>query len=195
LPCGRGDKPPEEDQMDKKIVTIGTFGAALTAMGIAPELQADIIDLSFTPATNPYVPFYGTQIPIDINEIGGAVDFSQWNDTFGKTMTAGVGSLSSITVVGASITIDPGTFLPGNANIGFGVSSSGTVYIGFRLAGNVGWFSLNLGGQGGDIHYLDGQYGSMGEAVHVGSGAPAPGGLALLALRAAGVRRNRKRTA
>lgn len=31
----------------KKIATVGTFAAALTAMGIAPELQGAIINLAF----------------------------------------------------------------------------------------------------------------------------------------------------
>lgn len=31
----------------KKIATVGTFGAALKAMGIAPELQGAIINLAF----------------------------------------------------------------------------------------------------------------------------------------------------
>ena len=86
-----------------------------------------------------------------------------------------------------STSINPATFT-GTGSIEFGASSSGTVIVGFRLGANVGWFALDLGGVGGAIHYLEGRYGSMGEIVHV----PAPGALAL---GAAGVRRNRARTA
>ena len=64
------------------------------------------------------------------------------------------------------------------------------MYIGFNIGGNVGWFSLDLGGPGNTITYLEGAYGSMGESVHVGT-IPAPAGLALLALGAAGIRRKR----
>ena len=178
----------------KKIATIGTFGAALTAMGIAPELQADIINLTFTPSTNPYNPGPTTGIiPVNINEIAGSVEFSQWNDLIGRTLLAA--GLSSVGVVASTATISPGTFAGGSAIGGgtFTQGMTGTAFVGFRAGANVGWFSISFGGFGGDLAYLDGQYGSMGEAVHVG--VPAPGALALLALGAVGVRRNRKRAA
>ena len=66
--------------------------------------------------------------------------------------------------------------------------------VGFRAAGKVGWFSLNLGGFLGNITYLDGQFGNDGESVHVG-GIPEPdtmAALAMLALGATGLRRIRR---
>ncbi len=173
--------------------TIGTtaslFGAALTSMLVAPELQADVVSLSFSPSSAPYAGGSNSLQPILINEVG--TNFSQWNDSVGRTMVAA--GLSSIDVVQLSQTLSPNTF-GGVGTLAFTGGSSGTVYIGFRSGGNVGWFSFSVAGFGTDIHYLEGGYGNAGENVHVGT-VPAPGALALLALGAVGVRRNRKRVA
>lgn len=177
--------------MDKKLATtVTTFGAAMAAFAIAPELQADIVDLTFSPATGAY----GGLNYIDINEIAGSTEIVQWNDGVGKTLYA-AGSIVGIAPVSVSQTLNASTFV-GTGGIAFGPSSSGTVHIGFiTAAGNVGWYSLDLGGALGDINYLSGQYGDEGESVHVGGDVPAPAGLAALALGAVGVRRNRKRHA
>ncbi len=176
--------------MEKKLATTASlFGAALASMLVAPELQADVVSLSFTPATNPYNPG-GLPVSIFINEVGA--NFSQWNDSVGRTLIAA--GLSSVTQVKLSQTLSPNTFSGNTVQIGFTVGSSGTNYVGFRLGGNVGWFSFSVAGLGTDIHYLEGGYGNAGENVHVGT-VPAPGALALLALGAVGVRRNRKRAA
>ncbi len=169
--------------MEKKIATCASvFGAALASMLVAPELQADVVSLTFSPSSIPY----GTFGFVLINEVGAG--FLQFNDGDGRTMVANV--LSSINVVQTSQTLSPGTFT-GNSFILFTSYSSATNYVGFRFKGNVGWFSFSVAGPGTAIHYLDGRYGTMGESVHV----PAPGALALLALGAVGIRRKRKRAA
>jgi hypothetical protein len=123
-----------------------------------------------------------------------SASFFQWNDFIGQTIYASPG-LSSIRILPHSVEISPNTFVGTFASFlpPFG---SGTAYVGFRLGGNVGWFSMNLGGGVNGITYLDGQYGTEGESVHVGKKIPEPTGiaaLAMLALGAVGVRRNRKK--
>ncbi len=178
------------------------FGAAMASMYAAPELQADIIDLTFTPNINSYNPGPGYFIvPILIDQVGA--NFSQFNDFFGKTLVQG--SLTGVQLVNASSTLNAGTFMGAPfiaAGNGFSAAATGTAFVGFSFNGNVGWFSLNLGGPGGAITYLGGEYGSMGESVHVGGTSPAVpetgstlalAGLSLLALGAVGVRLNRAR--
>ena len=170
-----------------------TFGAALTTLYAAPELQADIVDLTFTPGA------IGTSTggpqTVTINSVGGDLVgvFSQWNDSIGKTLNTG--GLTSVGTVAFSQSLDAGTFV-GAGVIPFGVSSTGTAYVGFRAGGNVGWFSLNLGGLLGNITFLEGEFGADGETVTVGGTIPEPTSgtaLAALALGAIGVRRNRKK--
>ncbi len=168
----------------KLATTTSVFGAALASMLVAPELQADVVPLTFSPSTNLWSALGGTYV--HINEVGAS--FFQFNDLLSREMFA-VG-LSSITVVRISSTLSPKTFA-GVAGLPFSAASSGTQYVGFRFAGNVGWFSFSVAGPMTDIHYLDGRYGNDGESVHV----PSPGALALLALGAVGVRRKRKRAA
>jgi hypothetical protein len=167
--------------MDKKLAT-ATFGAALATMGVAPELQADIISLSFNPGSIGT----GNLFSVSIVELGAF--FSQWNDSIGKTIYAG--SLSSIAPASFSQNIDPTTFY-GTFGLGLLPSATGVFYLGFRYLGNVGWFSFDAGGFLGNITYLEGAYGTMGEPVHVGT-IPSPSGLAVLALGAAGIRRKRR---
>ncbi len=164
--------------------TAATFGAALATFGVAPELQADIVSLTFNPGSVPWG--YGAYNLL--NEVGASI--YQWNDSFGKTMYA-LG-LSSIDLVQLSQVISPSTFAGTLSiyNTVFSASATGVYYVGFRYGGNVGWFSFDAGGFGGNITYLEGAYGNAGEAVHVGT-VPAPSGLAVLALGALGIRRKR----
>ena len=130
----------------KKIVTAGTFGAALVAMGIAPELDAAIVNLSFTPGSLPYNGGPGTTlVPVNINEIAGSIDFSQWNDYVGRTMLLGGGgymqSFGTVQYSQTLIASQP------NWNYGFpfGNQTSGTAFIGFHtVGGNVGWFPTGI---------------------------------------------------
>ena len=193
----------------KLATTTSVFGAALASLLVAPELQADVVSLTFDPSTNPFVSSRGGgggALFILINEVGAG--FSQWNDSQGRTMYLNDegdddSGLLSIGLVGLSSTLSASTFA-GMKSLFFSASSSGTQYVGFRVGGddeggddghgNVGWFSFSVAGFGSDINYLEGAYGNDGESVHVGT-VPSPGALALLALGAVGIRRKRKRAA
>ena len=153
-------------------------------MGVAPELWIEsghstglcTVTLVFQTITSLAVP-----VGIVAGTLGTVANFQQWNDVIGKTLYAFAGG--SIASAQLSKSLAPGqTF-----GIGLSFSQTGTVYMAFNAGGNVGWFSMNLGGPFGAITYLEGAYGSMGEGVHVGT-VPAPGALALGAV---GIRRKR----
>ena len=176
--------------------TAATFGAAMTAMHTAPELQAQIIDLTWeggnASTSNPFVDGYGDLIPIAIDQVNSLagtspIDFEQWNDTFGRTMYVGFErNILSATVVALGQTLDPTTFtgagdgqnlgvLGGMANSPNAFDGTGSAIVGFRSSGdNVGWFRLDFT-EGGPIIYSDGQYGSGGETLFAG-GEPVTGG-------------------
>ena len=181
--------------LKKKLATTAaaSFGAAMATLHCAPELQADIVDLTFSPGT---VAVGGLGY-VFINEVGAT--FAQWNDSVGQTLSVGVVGtdtrLDGISVVQYSQTLNASTF-PNIATDGtvLGPYGSGTAYFGFFYQGNVGWFSADLG-DGGAITYLDGEFGADGESVRVGGTVPEPttmGAIAVLALGATGVRRRRK---
>ena len=178
----------------KTKTTAATFGAALAAMYAAPELQADVIDLGFNPGSIAFNTGSATLHPVDIVGVGGSsADFSQWNDSVGRTMVLGTGAISSFGVVQASQTLNASS-IAWSGGFNTAASASGSAYIGFHTTdGNVGWFQISFSAFA-PIVYGPGQYGNEGESVHVGT-VPAPAGLAVLALGAVGVRRNRKRVA
>ena len=125
-----------------------TFGAAMAAAMVAPELHADIQDLTFNPGSLPFSAGASTNVLMQTS--GGTIGtFSQWNDGIGKTLNFNTGGLLSWTIVQYSQTLNAATFGGVAGNIGFTTAASGTVYVGFRsVAGNVGWFAMDLGGAG-----------------------------------------------
>lgn len=200
----------------KKIAftTAATFGAAMTSMFVAPELQADIVDITFNGGNASNVHPGTALTPVDIDQVVGAsaADFSQWNDTFGgtgRTATLNTaGGIASWTIVQYSQTLVAGALGGtigglggGSAGTGGGeFDGTGTAFIGFTsTAGNVGWFQLTFEAGAGSLLQLGpGEYGSDGESVRVGGTNTIPepagfGALAALALGATGVRRNRKK--
>ena len=173
--------------------TAATFGAAITAMYTAPELQAQILEITWQ-GGNPSVQnsfFFGSAdapLPIDIDQISTlASDFDQWNDTVGRTMRIGGDerNIMSATEVALGQTLDPSTFTGvGSANeqgtLGNQLDnpdlfeSTDTAIIGFRTrANNVGWFRVEHSAFG-PIIYSDGEYGSDGETLIAG-GTPVGG--------------------
>ena len=173
----------------KKLATaaVGTFGAALMTVNTAPELQADIVPLTFSPDTIAT----SSILTVFANEVG--VSFRAWNTasapgitTFSNAFTGGLG------LVQYSQTLNASTF---GASSGINYLGSGENFLGFRHNGNVGWFEVNVD-LGGVLTIGPGEYGSAGESVHVGGTViPEPASavaLAGLALGAAGIRRRRK---
>ena len=169
----------------KTKLAAASFGAALTTLHAAPELNADIVDLTFSPGSVAF----GVQQNIVIDQLG--FGFSQWNDSVGKTLTAD--DLSSVLSVAYGDVLTSG--FAGFSTTFFSTAATGTVFVGFVAGGNRGWFSANLGGFGNAITFLDGQFGDEGEDVTVG-GTPVPEpsgiGLAALAVGAVALRRRRK---
>jgi hypothetical protein len=169
----------------KIAMTAATFGAAMTSMYTAPELQADIVDITWNggnaTTTNPHLSF-STLFPpgFDIDQVPGTIDFYQWNDTYGgtgRTVNVGAGwGMLSATVVALGQSLDPATFSGVGNSVSVGIfggtefDGSGTNYIGFRSfanQGNVGWFKLEYTVDG-PIIYSEGEYGDAGETVVVG---------------------------
>ena len=99
--------------------TAATFGAAMTAMHTAPELQAQIMDITWeggnASASNTYVSKGGAD-PFGIDQIASLlgtspIDFQQFNDSIGRTMLIGSErNILSATVVALGQTLDPTTF-------------------------------------------------------------------------------------
>ena len=94
--------------MKVKLATCASvFGAALATMFVAPELQADVVSLTFIPGTNPFSSTAGGTA-VFMPEVGAS--FFQFNNALspGRSMLAY--SLSSISVVQVSQTLSPSMF-------------------------------------------------------------------------------------
>ena len=174
---------------NSKNKTVATFGAALTSMYAATELQADVVNLNFTPGSIGPGNFV---LPVTMTASGffGSMLVDN-NSIFGKNFYGN--NISYLGIVSLSQTISPGTFFGSGVTNSY--SASGTQFIGFRsVDGDVGWFQVDLGAPaGGTIVIVGGALGNAGEPVHVGIPEPSTTvGLALLAMGAAGVRRRKK---
>ena len=193
-----------------------TFGAALTSLYSAPELNAQIIGINFTPDTVPFSQGPATAATISpvefTNVVSGTYNIpgvanaavGVFNDgTYGAAIlrdffTGFNGGISQLALVQRSdffttgTTIDPISFTP---------TETGIRYIGFVAGGSVGWFSIDLGDtpeDGSDLVFTGGQFlVGGGPGITVGSAVPEPSsaGLAALALGAIGLRRRRKAAA
>ena len=195
---------------NKKITTVAaTFGTALTTLYAAPEVQAEVTDFEF--AGSPVAFTTGTDPgSVDLGTANGSFQGTifQNNNPAGKTALGSSVGVGFLGVVNYGQTLVASTFQPTGINAAFSADAEGIAYVGIFNPANlanadtaddidrVGWFSLDLGGTGGDVTYLDGQFGSLGESVVVGGGTPVPepagGALAALAFGVIGLRRKRK---
>ena len=201
-------------KISKSKLAAASFGAALTSLYSAPELNADIIDINFSPsALDIFAGTYQTNsVPALINFsnvtfgsypiIGGNAGVAVFNDSFGVLINNDIGGVSQLALV------EPGDFFSnGTTNaVSFGSSETGIRYIGFVAGGSVGFFSIDLGTTNDDaLEFTGGQFLVVPEGtaapvpfgITVGVAVPEPSGtgLAALALGAIGLRRRRNAAA
>ena len=192
-------------KITKTKLVAASFGAAFTSMYSAPELSAQVVDLSFTPSIVPLVTQSGPLEPLTVLGItsNGAipVSFFFYNDSFSPSRTFfGLYSLSNVA------SVDPGdVFSSGfvsdkrifySSGIFIPASVTGIETFGFLLSGQAGFFRVDFGQQVGPITLLDGQFNIGGSSITIPEvpAVPEPSsiGLTALALGAAGLRRRRK---
>ena len=190
-----------------------TFGAALTSLYSAPELNGQIIGINFTPDTVPFSQgpaSYALPTPVEFtNVVSGTYNIPGVanaavgvfnNGTYGVSILANFvgfdGGLEGFAVA------QPGDFFTGggtNYRLAFDAAETGIRYIGFLAGGSVGWFSVDLGDaplDGSDLVFTGGQFlVGGGPGITVGVPEPSSAGLTALALGAIGLRRRRKAAA
>ena len=209
-------------KITKTKLAAASFGAALTSMYSAPELSAQVVDLTFTPSIVPYdliVPITAPTVVFGIPTSNGVSDitFGFFNDSIGRTFNGPLGATSFATV-------DPGDvfsgFVPADGGgqtftstfFPYGTSTftffppafvllanglTGIETFGFVLSGDAGFFRVDLGQPGGPVTFLDGQLAIGSSSItipEVPTAVPEPSsvGLTALALGAVGLRRRRK---
>ena len=186
-----------DTQKNKSLASVAGFGAALASVYTAPELTATVVSLNFNPGSVAWTSS-STVRSVSVTSSGGnaVMGFNQWNDSVGKTFVFDESNMASWRTAPAGEILNTSTFAGGASSLSNSTSATGTVYMGFRtLGGQVGWFATNLGGAQGAMVFTEGQVGTTGDSVKVGSATavPEPGsvGLALLAIGASGLRRRR----
>ena len=162
-------------KITKSKLAAATFGAALTSLYSAPELNAQIINSNFSPDT---VAFSGgpasaaSITPIDFTNVtfgtyaipgvNGAVGVFN-NSTYGVDIFANFFTGFDGGLVGLA-EVQPGDFFTGDGTtygLNFLETQTGIRYIGFLAGGSVGWFSVDLGdtpNDGSDLVFTGGQF-------------------------------------
>ena len=206
-------------KITKSKLAAASFGAALTSLYSAPELNAGIVNINFSPGTVVFsngpasaasiTPVQFTNIVSGTYDIPGVANAAVgvFNDgTYGAAIqrnffTGFNGGINSLALVQRSDFFSTGTTLD---PISFDPTETGVRYIGFVAGGSVGWFSVDLGDPGDPLVFTGGAFLEGGPApgepfgITVGATAvpePSSAGLAALALGAIGLRRRRKAAA
>ena len=155
-----------------------TFGAALTSLYSAPELNAQIIDINFDPGAAPFFAGPGTAASNPLNAIEFTNVVSGSYNIPGVANAAvgvfndgdyGVGIFNAFANLGFNGGISgmavaqPGDFFTSGASdlVEFEATETGIRYIGFVAGGSVGWFSIDLGdapNDGSDVVFTGGQF-------------------------------------
>ena len=204
-------------KITKTKLAAASFGAALTSMYSAPELCADVVDLSFTPSIVPFLTQSDSPEAVVVSGISsnGAnpINVVISNRSFygQRLRTFFVGPTSFGTGYGVTniASVDPGdVFSNGfvsdkrifySSGIFIGASVTGIETFGFLSSGQAGFFRVDFGQEAGPITLLDGQFNIGGSSITipaVPTSVPEPSsvGLTALALGAVGLRRRRKAT-
>ena len=205
-------------KITKTKLAAASFGAALTSMYSAPELSAQVVDLSFTPSIAPFLTQSDSPEAVVVSGISsnGAnpINVVISNRSFAglreRTFVVGPTSFGSGYGIANVASVDPGdVFSNGfvsdkrifySSGIFIPASVTGIETFGFIFSGQAGFFRVDFGQQLGDpITLLDGQFNIGGSSItipEVPASVPEPSsvGLTALALGAVGLRRRRKAT-
>ena len=205
-------------KITKTKLAAASFGAALTSMYSAPELSAQVVDLSFTPSIVPLMTPSGGFEPFDPIAVLGTtsnganpINVDIYNRSFSglrsRTFVVGPTSFGSGYGIANVASVDPGdVFSNGfvsdkrifySSGIFIGASVTGIETFGFLSSGQAGFFRVDFGQEAGPITLLDGQFNIGGSSITipaVPTSVPEPSsvGLTALALGAVGLRRRRK---
>ena len=169
---------PESSDMKitKTKYAAASFGAAMTSLYAAPELNAQLVDLSFSPNTVPFVNlnaeenYPGEEIDLVAGAVNDLVIFGYNNlPLFGAPVTLifdGFSNVGSLNTTGG--VLEAGDVFDGMNSALDAVdrlqfpSTTGVQYFGFEANnGDLGWFSVDLGAtpgmMGNTVTFIDGQ--------------------------------------
>ena len=173
-----------------------SFGAAMTSLYAAPELNAQLVDLSFSPNTVPFVNlnaeenYPGEQIDLVAGAVNDLVIFGYNNlPLFGAPVTLifdGFSNVGSLNTTGG--VLEAGDVFDGmNSALDAAdrlqfPTTTGVQYFGFVTnVGDLGWFSVDLGTTpgmpGNTVTFIDGQVllnTAPGETITIPGGDGAP---------------------
>ena len=164
-------------KITKTKLAAASFGAALTSMYSAPELSAQVVDLTFTPSVVPFnTQLVGSTVVFGIPTSDGvsSVNFNFFNDSIGRTFfgpsRASFATVDPGDVFSGFVPADGGGqtltftstfttifFPPDFVSLANGLTGIETFGFGL-LSGGAGFFRVDLGQPGDPITLLDGQF-------------------------------------
>ena len=185
-------------KLTKTKLAATSFGAAMTSLYSAPELNAQLVDLSFSPNTVPFV-----NLDAEANFPAPQVNFAAtgfsnlnvgvYNNLYSYGAPLGLRFFSDFSNVGTLNTtggvLDVGDVFDGNNSaldninlIDFPPTSTGVRYFGFTAGGgDIGWFSVDFGTTpgmlGNTVTFIDGQIllnTAPGDTITIPEGDGAP---------------------